>query len=100
MKSFFSPLRTERTARKVHRTRHAARADVFDDASGSPIRGGGMRSGSISAPWRSRTELCKPNPVSTKLAAAHPVAAQVAETQDLSQQLTEKSASDEEEAAR
>ena len=30
MKSFFSSLKTERTARKTHRTRDAARADVFD----------------------------------------------------------------------
>ena len=29
MESFFSSLRTERTARKVYRTRDAARADVF-----------------------------------------------------------------------
>ena len=31
MESFFSSLKTERTARKVYRTRDAARADVFDD---------------------------------------------------------------------
>ena len=30
MESFFSPLKTERTARKVFRTRDEARADVFD----------------------------------------------------------------------
>ena len=30
MESFFSSLKTERTARKVHRTRDEARADVFD----------------------------------------------------------------------
>ena len=30
MESFFSSLRTERTARKVYRTRDQARADVFD----------------------------------------------------------------------
>ena len=30
MESFFSSLKTERTARKVYRTRNAARADVFD----------------------------------------------------------------------
>jgi putative transposase len=30
MESFFSTLKTERTARKVYRTRDAARADVFD----------------------------------------------------------------------
>ncbi|MDR6955771.1 putative transposase [Ancylobacter sp. 3268] len=29
--SFFSPLKTERTARKVYRTRNDARADVLDD---------------------------------------------------------------------
>ena len=30
MDSFFSSLKTERTARKVYRTRNQARADVFD----------------------------------------------------------------------
>ena len=30
MESFFSSLKTERTARKVYRTRQDARADVFD----------------------------------------------------------------------
>ncbi len=30
MGSFFSSLKTERTARKVYRARNAARADVFD----------------------------------------------------------------------
>lgn len=30
MESFFSSFKTERTARKVYRTRDAARADVFD----------------------------------------------------------------------
>jgi hypothetical protein len=30
MKSFFSPLKTERTERKTFRTRNEARADVFD----------------------------------------------------------------------
>ena len=30
MESFFSTLKTERTARKVYRTRDQARADVFD----------------------------------------------------------------------
>jgi hypothetical protein len=30
MQSFFSPLKTERTARKIHRTGNEARADVFD----------------------------------------------------------------------
>ena len=31
MESAFSSLKTERTSRKIHRARHAARADVFDD---------------------------------------------------------------------
>lgn len=31
MESFFSSLKTERTARKIYRTRDQARADVFDD---------------------------------------------------------------------
>ena len=30
MQSFFSSPKTERTARKVYKTRNAARADVFD----------------------------------------------------------------------
>jgi len=30
MESFFSSLKIERTARKTHRTRDAAKADVFD----------------------------------------------------------------------
>ena len=30
MESFFSSLKTERTARKVYRTRNQAKADVFD----------------------------------------------------------------------
>jgi putative transposase len=30
MESFFSSLKTERTARKLYRTRDAAKADVFD----------------------------------------------------------------------
>jgi putative transposase len=30
MESFFSSLKTERTARKIYRTRDDARADVFD----------------------------------------------------------------------
>jgi len=30
MESFFSSLKTERTARKVYRTRNEARADVFN----------------------------------------------------------------------
>jgi putative transposase len=30
MESFFSSLKTERLARKIYRTRNAARAEVFD----------------------------------------------------------------------
>ncbi len=30
MESFFSPLKTERTARETYRTRAQAKADVFD----------------------------------------------------------------------
>jgi putative transposase len=30
MESFFSSLKTERTERKIYRTRNEARADVFD----------------------------------------------------------------------
>jgi putative transposase len=40
MESFFSSLKTERTARKMYRTRNAARADVFDyiERFDNPIR--------------------------------------------------------------
>jgi putative transposase len=31
MESFFSSLKTERTARKIYRTRNEAKADVIDD---------------------------------------------------------------------
>ncbi len=34
MESVFSSLKTERTVRKVHRTRNEARADVFDCIAG------------------------------------------------------------------
>jgi len=38
MESFFSSLKTERTARKVFRTREQARAEVFDYIERSTIR--------------------------------------------------------------
>jgi transposase InsO family protein len=69
MESFFSSLKTERTARKVYRTRDAARADVFDYIERFYNPRDAIRSWATSAPWRSRTELCKPNPVSTEPAA-------------------------------
>jgi putative transposase len=41
MESFFSSLKTERTAAKMYRTRAQAKADVFDTSSVSTILGGG-----------------------------------------------------------
>jgi putative transposase len=45
MESFFSTLKTERTARKDYRTRNEAGADVFDYIGGSTILAAGIR------PW-------------------------------------------------
>ncbi len=45
MESFFSSLKTERTAREVYRTRNEARAE-------------GIRNWDTSAPWSSRPTLC------------------------------------------
>ena len=41
MESFFSSLKTERTARKLYRTRDEAKADVFDYIERSTIRNAG-----------------------------------------------------------
>jgi putative transposase len=50
MESFFSSLKTERTARKVYRTRDQARADVFDYIERSTTRRDATRPSAISAP--------------------------------------------------
>jgi putative transposase len=41
-RSFFSSLKTERTARKLYRTRDEAKADVFVTSSASTIRNAGI----------------------------------------------------------
>ncbi len=71
MESFFSSLKTERTARKVHRTRDEARADVFDyiERFYNPRRRH-SKLGYLS-PWSSRPALCWLNLLSTKPAAGH-----------------------------
>ena len=53
MESFFSSLKTERTARKVYRTRDQARADVFDYIERFYNRVGATRPSGISALWSS-----------------------------------------------
>ena len=58
MESFFSSLKTERTARKVYRTRDEARADVFDYIERFSARAVGIRNWAISAPWSSRPAPC------------------------------------------
>ena len=58
MESFFSSLKTERTARKVYRTRDDARADVFDYIERFYNRGEGIRRSAISARLSSRNKLC------------------------------------------
>ena len=48
MESFFSSMKTERTARKTYRTRDQAKADVFDDIeNASIIRNAGTRRSDI-----------------------------------------------------
>jgi hypothetical protein len=42
MESFFSSLKTERTARKVYRSRDEAKVDVFDYVERSTIRNAGI----------------------------------------------------------
>jgi hypothetical protein len=64
MESFFSSLKTERTTRKVYRTRDDARADVFDyiERFYNPRR----RHSTLGymGPASSRRKLCQPNLVS------------------------------------
>ena len=47
MESFFSSLKTERTARKVYRSRDEAKVDVFDYVERSTIRNAGTRRSDI-----------------------------------------------------
>jgi putative transposase len=47
MESFFSSLKTERTARKMYRPRKEAKADVFDYTNASTIRNAGTRPSDI-----------------------------------------------------
>jgi putative transposase len=49
MESFFSSLKTERTARKTYRTRNEARADVSTTSSGSTMPPAGTRQSATSA---------------------------------------------------
>ena len=58
MESFFSSLKTERTARKIYRTRDEAKADVFDyiERFYNPKRG--IRRSAISVQWSSK---CRPD---------------------------------------
>jgi putative transposase len=49
MESFFSSLKTERTARRMYRTRDDAKADVFDYIEHSTI--------GYMSPWSSRSRL-------------------------------------------
>jgi putative transposase len=50
MESFFSSLKTERTARKVYRSRDEAKVDVFDYVERSTIRNAGTRRSVIRVP--------------------------------------------------
>ncbi len=58
MESFFSSLKTERTAAKMYRTRAQAKADVFDyiECFYNPRRRHSTRWG-ISVPWSSKCRL-------------------------------------------
>ena len=54
MESFFSSLKTERTARKLYRTIDEAKADVFDYMNVSTIQSVGTRRLDTSALWSSK----------------------------------------------
>ena len=58
MESFFSSLKTERTARKIYRTRDQAKADVFDYIERFYNPRGGIRRSAISARWSSKARRC------------------------------------------
>ena len=70
MESFFSSLKTERTARKVYRTRDEARADAFDDTECfyNPRRRH-SKLGYLS-PMEFEARAVQTNPLSTEPAAA------------------------------
>ncbi|MGZ2426434.1 transposase InsO family protein [Rhizobium laguerreae] len=55
MESFFSSLKSERTARKVYRTSDDAIADVFDYIERFYNRSAGIRHWAISARWNLKT---------------------------------------------
>ena len=57
MESFFSSLKTERTARKVYRTRDEAKADVFDYIERFYNLKRRHRRSDTSALWNSRCRL-------------------------------------------
>ena len=57
MESFFSSLKTERTASKAYRTRDEAKADVFDYIHASTTRTAGTRRSDTSALWNPRCRL-------------------------------------------
>ena len=54
MESFFSSLKTERTARKTYRTRDEAKADLFDYIERFYMLNVGTRQSATGAPWSSR----------------------------------------------
>ena len=56
MESFFSSLKTERTARKVYRSRNEAKADVFDYIERFYKSEAKALDDRISEPYRVRTE--------------------------------------------
>jgi len=58
VESCLSSLQTERTARKVCRTRDEARADVFDHIERFYNRRRGIQNWATQAPWSSRPALC------------------------------------------
>jgi putative transposase len=57
MESFFSSLKTERTARKVYRTRAEAKADVFDYIERSTTPTAAIPPWATSARWSPRREI-------------------------------------------
>jgi transposase InsO family protein len=71
MESFFSSLKTERTARKVYRSRDEAKADVFDyvEQSETPALDDRL----YESPWSSRGRLDWLKQVSTEPGAAQPL---------------------------
>jgi hypothetical protein len=67
MESFFSSLKTKRTARRIYRTRDDAKADLFDCIGASTIQNAGTRQSDIKVQWSSRGRIslsgCQPNRV-------------------------------------